>query len=267
MKKLLTFLLLFVLFWGCGQTGIISIPFLEPKPYNLGKRDIIKFYREDKIFSDSCKVYLQEIDTSHISYWDRGIKLDKTKPKDYKIYEDMIDWFDLEKTNLHNYKSPEIFFADEFNKAFIKGFRYGDDRFIKTEAITYKDLELFDFEIIIKELPTNPKKSIELRQPKQLSEFCEEFKHKYKDADFVIVNSGLGVTLGAFDGFTPSFLNTSKKRACAILVPKTIIDLKQEKIVAYFLEQNNIYYSGFDTIKEGMVKEFEEVGKAFNSDF
>lgn len=267
LKKIIVYYALILFLYGCGQTGIISIPFLEPKPYNIGKRDIIKFYTEEKLFSDSCKVYIEEIDTSQISYWDRGIKLDKSKPKNHRIYEDMVDWFDLEKTDQHNYKSPELFFAEEFNKNFLKGVRYGNDIYLKIEQVIYKDLETFDLEIIKKELPTNPKKIFELLQPKRLSEFCENFKRKYKDADFVIINNGMGITLGTFDGFTPSLLNTSKKRACAILVPRTIIDLDQAKIAAYFLEQNNIYYSSFVTIKEGMIEEFEEVGKAFNSDF
>jgi hypothetical protein len=266
--KTTAFALLFILLFGCGRTGVVSVPFLEPKPYNIGKRNIIKFYNEEILFYDSCKIYLEEIDTSQISYYDRGIKLNRSKPKDYKIYADMIDWFDLEKTDQHKYKSPELFFTEEFNKNFIKGLRFGDDRYLKVEPIIYKDLESFDLEIIKKELPTNPKKIFDLLQPKQLSEFCKQFKSKYVDADFVVINNGMGITLGTFDGFTPSFLYTSKTRACAVLLPRTIIDLKQEKISAYFLEQNNIYYSsGLVTIKEGMIEEFEEVGKAFNSDF
>ncbi len=268
MVKTFVIALLSTLILSCGRTGVVSVPFLEPKPYNIGKRDIIKFYKEEKLFYDSCKIYLEEIDTSQISYYDRGIEINRLKPKDYEIYADMIDWFDLEKTDQHNYKSPELFFADEFNKNFIKGFRYGGESYLKIEPIIYKDLESFDMEVIKKELPTNPKKIFELLQPKQLSEFCKQFKHKYVDADFVIINNGMGITLGTFDGFTPSFLYTSKTRACAVLLPRTIIDLNQEIIAAYFLEQNNIYYSsGLVTIKEGMIKEFEEVGKAFNSDF
>jgi hypothetical protein len=47
----------------------------------------------------------------------------------------------------------------------------------------------------------------------------------------------LGITLGTFDGFTPAYFQTNKKRAYAILAPKTIIDLKQEKIVRILLNK------------------------------
>ena len=131
-----------------------------------------------------------------------------------------------------------------------------------------KDLELVDLEIIRKELPTNPKILVEVIQLDNISEFCSWFKGKYKEADFVILNNGMGITLGTFDGFAPSFLYTTSSRACALRVPRTIIDLNGKKIVAYYLEQNNIYYSsGIRTIKEGMIEEFENVGKSFNSDF
>lgn len=268
MKKPYLLYLILAALLGCGRTGVVSVPFLEPKPYNLGKRDIIKFYKEDKLFFDSCKVYLEEIDTSQISYWDRGIKLNKAKQKDHKIYEEMIDWFDLEKTDKHKYKTPELFFSDEYNKNFLKGFRFGDDRYIKTEVFGNKELEPVDLEIIREELPTNPKIKVELIQPENLLEFCVWFRSKYKEADFVILNNGMGISLGTFDGFAPSFLYTTSSRACALRVPRTIIDLNEKKIVAYYLEQNNIYYSsGLKTIKEGMIEEFENVGKSFNSDF
>lgn len=270
MKKPLIYFILVILINACGQTGIVPslIPGFEPKPYNLGKRDIVKLDKDEKSIFDSCKIYLVEIDTAQISYWDRGIRLDKSKTKDYKIYEEMVDWFDLESTDQHKYKSPELFFADEFNKNFLKGFRYGEGKYLNISTISYYDVNDGDLEIIKKELPTNPKKMVELSQPIEISEFCKTFKQKHKDADLLILNSGMGITLGTFDGFTPSYFQTNKKRACAILIPKTIIDLKQEKIVAYFLEQNNLYYySGIKTIKEGMIEEFEEVGKSFNSDF
>ena len=268
LKKRLIFYIVLILLVGCGRTGVVSVPFLEPKPYNIGKRDIIKLYKDDLLFFDSCKVYLEEIDTTQISYYDRGFKLNLLKSSDFEIYEEMIDWFDLEKTDKHKYKTPELFFSEEYNKNFLKGFRFGDDRYIKTEVFNKKDLELIDLETIRKELPTNPKILVELIQPENISEFCSWFKGKHKDADFVIINNGMGITLGTFDGFTPSFLYTTSSRACALRVPRTIIDLNKKIIVAYYLEQNNIYYaSGIKTIKEGMITEFENVGKAFNSDF
>jgi len=257
----------------CGHQGpsILSnstFPYIEPELHTYNQRNIIKFFKDENLFNDSCSIYLEEIDTSIISYYDRGIKLNKSKPKEYKIYEDMIDWFDLEKVNQNKYKSPELFFANEFNTNFIKGFRYGNDRFLNVKPINRTELESYEMEFINKELPTNPKKILELRQPKNLSEFCKNFKLKHAEADFLVLNNGLDITLGTFDGYNPPIPPNSKKRACAIRIPRTIIDIKNAKVQAYFLDEDNLFYdSPLILIKDGMIDEFENIGEAFNSTF
>lgn len=236
--------------------------------HTYNSKNIIKFYKDELLFTDSSCVYLESIDTAVISYYDRGFKLNKSKSKELKIYEDIIDWFDLEKDDQYNYETPELFFANEFNKNFINGFRESNDRFLKVMTFNRSELESYKVEVIKRELPTNPKKIVELRQPTNLSEFCKEFLRKYPDADFVILNNGLDITRGTFDGYNPPFPPNSKKRACAIRIPRTIIDLNTAKIQAYFLDEDNLFYdSPLVPIKDGIIDEFENIGESFISIF
>jgi hypothetical protein len=273
LKKIFFLCAFLILFIKCGPQGpsILSnstFPYIEPESHTYNQRNIIKFYKDENLFNDSCSIYFEEIDTSIISYYDRGIKLNKSKPKEYKIYEEMMDWFDLEKTDLYKYKSPKLFFATEFNTNFIKGFRYGNDRFLNVNLIKRSVLESYEIEFIKKELPSNPKKTLELRQPKNLSEFCKNFKLKHAEADFLVLNNGLDITLGTFDGYNPPIPPNSKKRACAIRIPRTIIDIKNAKVQVYFLDEENLFYdSPLTPIKDGMIDEFVNIGKAFNSTF
>lgn len=243
-------------------------PIINADKHTYNSKNIIKFYKDDPLFADSSIIYFESIDTSIVSYYDRGFKLNKSKPKELKIYEDIIDWFDLEKDDQYKYATPELFFANEFNKNFINGFKESNDRFLRVMILDRSDLDPYQIEVIKKELPTNPKKIIELRQPVNLSEFCKAFVIKHPGADFLIINSGLDITLGTFDGYNPPIPPKSKKRACAIRIPRTIIDLNTAKIQAYFLDEDNLFYdSPFVPIKDGIIDEFENIGESFDSIF
>lgn len=264
---------LLILFTMCSRQGpsVLSsstLPNLNPDKHAYNLKNIIKFYKDDPLFADSSFIYFESIDTSIISYYDRGFKLNKSKPKELKIYEDIIDWFDLEKEDQYKYATPELFFANEFYKNFINGFRESNDRFLKIIILDRSDLYSYQIEIIKKELPTNPQKIIELRQPANLSEFCKDFIIKHPGADFLILNNGLDITLGSFDGYNPPIHPNSKKRACSIRIPRTIIDLNAAKIQAYFLDEDNLFYdSPLVPIKDGMIDEFENIGESFDSIF
>lgn len=253
MQKSLVLLILIVLtLTGCLAPYYTGVDFV---------RNIQKENPKQPYFKENDVVYFSNLTPSSIIYFDKNGILDANKEEDLESYQKMIDYWNLEEKNDYGYNSPSQFLSFEYNINMADKFNVETDSSSSSIILPIKlyffSLESFD----MSNFKMNTKKTNESQmeiaviEPKDVTDFSEQFFQKYPDATHVVLASSMIITCNALT-YSVSYNAQNTKFAGTILVSKTIIDLDKKEIVGYDLNQTPIFYSYFETIKKGLKKGF-----------
>ena len=228
-------------------------------PYEKGIDFVRKYSSErESFFKENDCIYFSSLDPSSITFIDRNEGLlSYDNPNHQEILKDFLSEFDIDTSKFY---SPNQFFAEEFNKYFKKGLSTGsykskyDDYSVSkivaapklgnlpnknliVESIDLRELKTNDFEY---QKVTSKKngKTINVLMPKKLQEFCSNISKLFPKCEYFILMHDFFISNAPL---TYSIQYQSANRAGQVfLIPKTIIDIKNAKIVGYDLNQTFI---------------------------
>lgn len=225
----------------------------------LNKSKGIDFTRfPEAYFQGTNQIFFAEVTPSMVEYHKDGKKLDADSQNDVLEFKKMIDFWNLEQRDEYGYSTPSEFFASEYNENLIARYN-NNDNFLaignsKMKLFSLKEIEEDSF-ITSKQTTNSKSVNVKVIEPENLNTFCETFSQLYPEATHVILPGSMIVSI---ESITNSDTETNIKKqgfAGFSLVPKTIIDVKNKRIIGYDLNQTGAY-SKFTSRRDVLSKSF-----------
>lgn len=265
MQKLILLTLPFILLLSCTRTS------------NMIKLDSSE--KNKAVFTMQSVIYFVALDSNNVAFYKgrenefnsiADINLNDykiSKEKDSLVYVEFCEEFGLIDNNNYGFNSPEAYFANEYDDIFERTMSGESMRMTAylPKKFTIKTIEPNEAEgmnLQIKKIKSPIDfLQVEVYEPSDSITFYEDFQKKYPDADFLVLISNFYITndiLKMVKSYTNYNLYTGGSTSLTtsvedfILVPKTIIDVKNKRISGYHIGRNEFDPGIFDSDRTGI---------------
>lgn len=218
--------------------------------------DFIRNFKETKggLFKENDRIIFLRLESSNMVFIDKNAGILKDEdPNHQEIKEDILSQINYDTSR---YESTSSFLVSQYNNFFSLGLSEGsyDSKFdgssmrggllmyqikdIPKKKLIVSDISVYDviqYKIIYKKMTTKSKQYINVIEPEDISQFCDEFSTHYPNCDYLILMKDFFFSnVPLTNSISYSLSNTPGP---IFLIPKTIIDIKNKKVVAYDLNQ------------------------------
>ncbi|HSW53936.1 MAG TPA: hypothetical protein VLH59_02500 [Ignavibacteriaceae bacterium] len=265
MNKLIPLLVISILLLSCSRTS------------NLIKLNSSE--NNKSVFSKESIIYFVKLESNNVAFYQGGgnnfnsiadVELNDykiSKEKDSVVYKEMCDEFGLVDNNNYGFSSSEAYFANEYNDIFnrvmggesLRMSAFVPKKFtIKT--LDSKDVAGMNFHVKKISSPIDGLQ-VEVFEPTDSLTFYKDFREKYSDADFLVLVSNIYITNNIlemvknythYNLYTGGTTSLSSSVEDFILVPKTIIDIKNFRISGFHIGRNAFDPGIFDSDRTGI---------------
>jgi hypothetical protein len=231
------------------------------------------------LFSRQSVIYFVTLDSNNVAFYKGGkndfnsisdINLNDykiSKEKDTVVYKEFCEEFGLMNNNNYGFSSPEAYFANEYNDIFertmggesLRMTAYVPKKFT-LKKIDPNEAEGMNFQLKKISSPIDGLQ-VEVYEPIDSLLFYADFKKKYNDADFLVLVSNIYITnnilemvknYSHYNLYTGGTTNLTTSVEDFILIPKTIIDIKNSRISGFHIGRNAFDPGIYDSDRTGI---------------